>query len=123
MKVQTPHVSQVLMHGDKRPYCVALLTINEESVAKWASQQGISFADYADLSSKPEVKALLQEAVDAVNRELPSYETVKKIALLPEELTVENGALTPSLKVKRRVVEDRYRDILDAFYEGTVKGM
>jgi long-chain acyl-CoA synthetase len=119
LKAASRWVSQVLMHGDKRNFCVALVTINEETVGRWARDHGIAYADYADLSSKPEVKALVQTDVDLVNKRLPSYETVKKIHLCPEEWTVENGFLTPSMKVKRALVEKHYADALDAFYEGS----
>lgn len=118
LKTQSTLISQVLMHGDRRPYCTALLSVDPDSAMKWAKDNHVEFKEMADLARAPALKALLQEAVDRVNRELPSYETVKKFAILPEDLTVENGALTPSMKVKRRVVEDRYRDVLDAFYTG-----
>jgi long-chain acyl-CoA synthetase len=119
LKGRSPYVSEVLLHGDHRPYCVALIAIDEENVGRWARAQGIEAAGFPNLSASPEVEALIQAEVDAVNAELASHATVQKIALLPEPLTVENGALTPSLKVKRRVVEERYKAILDAFYEGT----
>ena len=108
------------MHGDKRNFCVALVTINEESVGNWARANGVSYTDYADLASKAEVKALVQADVDTVNKDLPSYETVKKIHLCPEDWTVDNGFLTPSMKVKRSVVESHYSDVLDGFYAGSV---
>ena len=117
LKARCPYVSQVVMHGDKRPYCVALVTINDESVGKWALEQGIEVSDYASLAAQPAVKQLIEQAIDKVNQELPSYETVKKIALLPEDLTQENGALTPSMKIKKRVVKERYKEVLDALYD------
>lgn len=120
LKARSQWVSQVLMHGDKRNFCVALVTINEETAGKWARENGVTFSDYADLAAKAEVKALVQADVDAVNKELPSYETVKKVHLCAEDWTVENGFLTPSLKVKRDIVEKHYMDVLDGFYEGTV---
>jgi long-chain acyl-CoA synthetase len=116
LKSRSPWVSQVLMHGDRRPYCVALVTINEESVGKWARDRGLAYASYAELSGLPQVKALVQADVDAINKELPSYETVKKIALCAEDWTVENGFLTPSMKVKRAVVEATWADTLDGLY-------
>jgi len=120
LKARSQWVSQVLMHGDKRNFCVALVTINEETVGRWARDNDVAYTDYADLASKAEVKALVQADVDGVNQELPSYETVKKIHLCPEDWTVENGFLTPSMKVKRAVVEKHYMDVLDGFYEGAV---
>ncbi|MFT6231656.1 MAG: long-chain acyl-CoA synthetase, partial [Myxococcota bacterium] len=123
LKARCLYVSEVLMHGDKRNFCVALIAINEDSVGKWAAKNGIAYTDYADLAGKSEVKALIWEDMKAINEELPSYETIKKIALLPEDMSVENGQLTPSMKVKRRIVEDTYKDILDGFYSDTVAAM
>lgn len=120
LKARSTYVSQVVMHGDKRNFCSALVTINEETVGKYASDNGISFKDYADLSAKPEIHALIEQDIAAVNSELPSYEQVKKFALLPEDFTVENGMLTPSMKTKRRIIEGTYQSVLDGFYEGTV---
>ncbi|MBW2253473.1 MAG: long-chain fatty acid--CoA ligase [Deltaproteobacteria bacterium] len=121
LKGRSPYVSHVLLHGDHRPYCVALIVIDEEHVGRWARAQGIEATGYPNLAARPEVEALIQAEVDAVNAELASHATVRKIALLPEPFTVADGSLTPSLKVKRRVVEERYRHILDAFYEGTAR--
>ena len=120
LKARSLYVSQVLMHGDRRNYCVALVTINEETVGKWATDNGLTFRGYADLASRPEVKALIMEDVESINKELPPYETVKQIHLCDEDWTVENGFLTPSFKVKRRIVEGANQDALDEFYEGTV---
>lgn len=116
----SPFVADVVMHGDRRSFCTALVTINEDTAGPWARSEGIVYEDYADLASKPEVRALAQQAIDDVNRQLPSFERVRKFAILAEPFTVENGTLTPSLKVKRSVVVERYADQLDAFYEGTV---
>jgi len=120
LKARSSWVSQVLMHGDKRNYCVALITLNEEAVEKWAREHNVAFSSLADLSRNAEVKALVQADVDAVNQDLPSYETVKKIHLCEQDWTVENGFLTPSMKVKRSVVEAEYAQVLDGFYEGAV---
>ena len=123
LKARSTYVSQVLMHGDKRNFCSALVTINEEAVTKWARDERLRFSDYPSLSALPEVRDLIQQAIDDVNRELPSYEQVKKFELLPEDLTVANGMLTPSMKMKRRVIETRYKERLDRFYTGSVARM
>ncbi len=120
LKARCGYVSQVVVHGDRRNFCSALITINEETVGKWAEQESISWNDYAGLSAKPQVRALIQEAVDGVNSELASYETIKKFRILDHEFTVESGELTPKLSIKRRVVERNHKRILDGFYEGTV---
>jgi long-chain acyl-CoA synthetase len=122
-KARCTYISQVVLHGDKRNYCAAILTINEESVGAWAKEQEIPYRDYADLASKPQVRRLIQQAVDALNAELASYETIKKFHLLDHEFTVESGELTPKMSIKRKVVEANYKSILDAFYEGTIEKM
>jgi long-chain acyl-CoA synthetase len=71
--------------------------------------------------SKPQVVALIQQAVDQLNAELASYETIKKFHLLDHEFTVESGELTPKMSIKRKVVETNYKDILDGFYQGTLQ--
>jgi long-chain acyl-CoA synthetase len=120
LKARSVYVAEVLMHGDRRPYCTALVAIDPDAVGAWAKSQGMTWRDHADLARRPEVAALVQADVDAVNKELPAYEAVKRVAILPERLSVEAGTLTASLKVKRRVVEERYSDLLDRLYEGTV---
>lgn len=114
----TPYISQVMVHGDKRPFLTALVTLNEENVRAWAEQQGLAFTDLADLSRKPEVRALIQSAVDALNAGEPSYATIKKFAILPQDFSQETGELTPTLKVKRKFATEKYKDILDGFYRG-----
>jgi long-chain acyl-CoA synthetase len=123
LKARCSYVSQIVVHGDKRNYCSALITINEDSAGKWAKDQQIAYRDYADLASKPQVKQLIQEAIDALNSELASYETIKKFHIMDHEFSIESGELTPKMSIKRRVVEKNHQAILDAFYEGTVKQM
>ena len=115
LKTLCPYIGQVLVHGDRRNYCTALVTIDEESITKWAGDQGIATA-YGELTRNEKVQGMVREAVDALNGNLASYETIKKFAILPQDLTVETGELTPSLKVKRKVVEQKYREVLDDFY-------
>jgi long-chain acyl-CoA synthetase len=118
LKVVCPWVSQVVVHGDSRNFCSALVTLDEEAIRLWASQHGKNGASVAELSRDPQVVALVQAGVDELNAGLASYETIKKFAILPEELTQESGELTASLKVKRKVVEQRHKAVLDAFYSG-----
>jgi long-chain acyl-CoA synthetase len=120
LKMRCPFISQLVVHGDKRNFLSALITINEEATGKWAREQGIPFGSYAELAGRAEVRALIQAAVDKLNAELPSYETIKAFAILDHDLSQEAGELTPKLSIKRRVVETRYRNVLDDFYSGTV---
>lgn len=116
LKARCPYVSQVLVHGDRRPYCVALISIAEDTVARYAREHGLRWVDYADLAAKPEIVALIGAHIDAINQDLASFERVRRFALLPEDMTVDNGLLSPTLKVRRRAVEARYADRLDALY-------
>jgi long-chain acyl-CoA synthetase len=121
LKVRCPFVSQVVLHGDKRNFCSALITISEEAVGKWARERGLTWSGYAELAGKPEVRQLIQEAIDALNAELASYETIKKFHILDHEFSIESGELTPKMSIKRKVVETNYKAILDSFYEGAIQ--
>ncbi len=121
LKALCPYVSQVVVHGDKRNYCSALVTVEPESIAKWAEDAGIS-ASYEELTKHQQVNQLVQEGIDKLNSGLASYETIKKFAILPEDLSVESGEMTPSLKVKRKVVEKKYQEVLDGFYKDALAG-
>ncbi len=116
LKAQCTYLSQVVVHGDKRKFLSALVTLNEEAVTAWAKSRGIGFDKIADLATKPEVKALIQDAIDNLNRDLGSHEKIKTFAILPRDLDQEAGELTPTLKVKRKVISEKYKAILDSFY-------
>lgn len=111
-----PFISQVMVHGDKRPYPVALITINPEELAKFATEQGILNTDPAALAKHPKVIERVSRIVDERNTELQSYAKIKKFAILPGDFTVDNGLLTPTLKVKRKIITDKHREILDSLY-------
>jgi long-chain acyl-CoA synthetase len=121
LKALCPYISQVIVHGNNRNFCSALITLDEESIQGWKAEHGLADVPYAELGKQPKVLEMVQAAVDQLNARLPSYETIKKVAVLPKDLTVEGGELTPSLKVKRKVVEDRYRDVLEELYAGQVE--
>jgi long-chain acyl-CoA synthetase len=116
LKASCPYVSQVMVHGDKRQYLSALVTINEETAGAWAKEKGISYGSAAELAEKPEIRALVKDAIDKLNANLASYETIKKFKILRSDLTQEAGELTPTLKVKRKFLSEKYRSDLDAFY-------
>ncbi|MFE1169042.1 AMP-dependent synthetase/ligase [Nocardiopsis sp. NPDC058789] len=116
-----PYVGNLVVHGDRRPYCVALVTLDAEAIEVWAEANGLGALNYLGLTREPKVRAMLQEAIDELNRGLPRHESVKDFAILPNELTVEQGEITPSLKMRRRAVEERYRDLLDGMYEDSVQ--
>ncbi len=111
-----PFISQVMVHGDKRPYPVALITVNPEDLTKFAKEQGILNLDPAALVKHPKVVERVSRIVEQRNTELQSYAKIKKFAILPGDFTVENGFLTPTLKVKRKVIREEYRDALEELY-------
>jgi long-chain acyl-CoA synthetase len=119
LKANNPYLSQVIIHGDKRNFVTALITLDEEALMKWARDKGIS-KTYAELVKSDEVRALLTPYFDEVNKSLAKYESVKQFSVIPTDLTVEEGELTPSLKVKRKVVEKKYATMLDKMYEGSI---
>jgi long-chain acyl-CoA synthetase len=111
-----PLINQMVVLGDRRPYLVALLTLNREKVIQFASERNVLFSEYSELVKNPKIIALIQQAVDQTNRSLAPYETIKKFMILAEDFTVEGGELTPSLKLKRRVVEAHYKSQIDSLY-------
>ncbi|CAL9400604.1 Long-chain-fatty-acid--CoA ligase FadD15 [Nocardiopsis dassonvillei] len=120
-KALCPYASNLVVHGDRRSYCVGLVALDPEAITAWARENGLEHLDYAGLTRAPEVRALVQESVDRLNADLPRHETVKKFAILPNDLTVEGGEITPSLKMRRRAVEAKYQGILDGMYEDDVQ--
>jgi len=119
---QDPYISEVVVFGDRRPYCVALLAPDFTQVARWARENGVTGSsaggavDPIALSRDPRVRAFLMTRVEQVNKDLAPFETIKRIGLIDRELTVADGDLTPTLKVKRRELEARYRALIDALY-------
>jgi len=107
-------ISQVMVHGDKRKFLSALITLNDENARKWATENGVPPG--AALHQDPRIIARIQRAVDSLNARQASYSTIKKFAIVSKDFTVESGELTPTLKVKRKHVTQKYKDVLDAFY-------
>jgi long-chain acyl-CoA synthetase len=108
-------ISQAVMHGDQRPYPVALVTLDEEEIPAYAREHGLP-EDIPALAREPKVQALIQEALDRANAKYAQVEQVKKFAILDHDLSQETGELTPTLKVKRNVVNEKYADVLDSLY-------
>ncbi len=121
LKAMAPYVSQVLVHGNNRNFVAALVTLDEDAVKKWASEHGHSDKPVAELVKLPELGSVVQGYVDQLNKQLASYESVKKFAILPADFTLEAGELTPSLKIKRKVIEQKHKALLDSFYGEAVK--
>jgi long-chain acyl-CoA synthetase len=117
LKVASPHISQVLVHGDGRKYATALITLDPEAIEGWAKEQGLSYSSFEELAGSREVHDLIEGQVAEANKSLERWETIKRFEILPAELSVEEGEVTPSLKVRRRAVEKKYADVLNSMYE------
>jgi len=111
-----PGVSQVVVVGDKRKYLSALITLDEEALQELYDRDERKLPPSEVLPTDDGIHKLLQGYIDEVNDDLASYETIKKFRVLPEDFSVESGEMTPSLKVKRRVIQRRYEDLIDGFY-------
>ncbi len=118
LKAACPYIAQVLVHGDRRNYVTALVTLDPEGIARWGATQGIAELTPARAAEHLAVRAMVQRAVDELNATLPRFATVKKFTVLPREFTEAAGEVTPSQKLKRKVVEQRHRAALDAMYPG-----
>jgi long-chain acyl-CoA synthetase len=113
---QTRWVSQAVMHGDRRPYPVMLITLDEEEIVPWAQERDIEDTSIPALAADPQVRALIQGELDKANGKYAQVEQVKKFAILDHDLSQETGELTPTLKVKRNVVNEKYSGLFDALY-------
>jgi long-chain acyl-CoA synthetase len=114
---QHPLVSQCVVIGDRRPYLVALITLDPEEAAKYASEHGLS-DDLAALAGNPEIRASISAHIDQINQKFARVEQVKKFEILPQDLSQEGGELTPTLMVKRNVVGEKYAPQVDSLYAG-----
>jgi long-chain acyl-CoA synthetase len=112
-----PRISEMVVLGDKRKYLVALIVPNPELMKEYAAKNKIAYDAYAELVRHPRTQALIDGIVAEKNRELASYEKIKKYTILDHEFSIEAGHLTPTMKVKRKVVAERYKDLIDAMYE------
>jgi len=112
---QSRWISQAVMHGDRRPFPVVLITLDPEEIVQFAREHGLP-EDLASLSRDPKVHELIQGVLDEVNRKYAQVEQVKRFAILDHDLSQEGGELTPTLKVKRNVVNEKYKDVFDSLY-------
>ncbi len=112
----SPYVNDAVVIGDRRKYLVALIAIDEENVIKYAQDNKIQFGTYASLTQAPEIKQLVQKEVDRVNKTLAQVEQIKKFTIIPKKLYEEDGEVTPTMKVKRKFINETYKDIIEKMY-------
>src|SRR4051812_2594511 len=114
-KAVCPYVSQFVIHGNERKFVSAIVTLDPDAVQGWADHRGLT-GSYAEIVMSDDARAMVQGYVDQLNVKLNRWEQVRKFVILDRDLSVEDGEITPSMKVRRKVVEDRYRDRLDDLY-------
>jgi len=118
LKAACPLVSQALVHGDRRNFITALVTLDPEALRRWAAAGGHAGLDHRALTQLPAVKAAVQRDLEGVNAALPRFASVKKFTILPREFTEAEGEVTPSQKLKRKVIEAHFKEQIDAMYGG-----
>jgi long-chain acyl-CoA synthetase len=111
-----PYASQLIVEGEGRTFVSALVALDPDAIAGWAAENGMAGMPYAELVSSAAVRQLVQGCIDELNAKLNRWETIKKFLILDRDLTIEQGELTPSMKLKRRVVADKYKNELDSLY-------
>ncbi|MEI7913992.1 MAG: long-chain fatty acid--CoA ligase [Mycobacteriaceae bacterium] len=111
-----PFASEIIVYGESKPYCVALVSLDADGLNEWAGDNGLGGKSFSEIARDEKTKAAVEGYVEELNKHLNRWEQVKKVAIIDRELTVENGDLTPSLKLKRKVVVDNFHDKIDALY-------
>ncbi|HET9872873.1 MAG TPA: long-chain fatty acid--CoA ligase [Propionibacteriaceae bacterium] len=117
LKAACPYVSQVVVHGENRKYVTALIALDPDAITDWAGQHGLGDKQYEQVVGTSQVHDLIQGYVDDANTKLERWETIKKFDILPGELSVDGGEVTPSLKIRRKAVEKKYQDTLNKLYD------
>ncbi|PNU19603.1 long-chain fatty acid--CoA ligase [Geothermobacter hydrogeniphilus] len=111
------YISQAYVYGDRKPYLVALITPNLERLIELGHEKNLDYFDIEELVANEKVRAVFAERIEQFNGKLPSYETIKKFVLLPRDFSVEGGELTPTLKLKRKVIYEKYRERIESLYD------
>jgi long-chain acyl-CoA synthetase len=112
----SPYITDAVVIGDKRPYLTVIIMIDQENVEKFAQDNDVPFSNYASLTRSAEVQQLIQDVIDAVNKKFARVEQVKKFWLLETQLTAEDEELTPTMKLKRKLVQQKYAEQIEAMY-------
>ncbi|NEB07973.1 long-chain fatty acid--CoA ligase [Streptomyces coelicoflavus] len=118
-KAVCPYVSNILVHGADRNFCTALIALDEIAITEWAKENGLAGKPYAEIVAAPATVEMVDGYVKQLNEGLQRWQTIKKFRLLPRDLDVEHGEITPSLKLKRPVVEREYKNLIEEMYEGS----
>ncbi|WP_433493833.1 AMP-dependent synthetase/ligase [Micromonospora sp. CA-248089] len=119
-KAVCPYTSQAVVIGQARNYCTMLVTLDPDAIKGWAAGTPLEGSDYTTIVTSPQARQMVEGYVAELNSKLNRWETIKKVAILPRDLTIEDGEVTPSLKIKRRSVETNFASEIDKMYEGTL---
>ncbi len=114
----SPYINDAVVIGDRKKFLAALIAIDEDTVIKYAQDHKIQFTTYSSLTQTQEIKQLIQKEVDKVNKTLANVEQIKKFTIIPKKLYEEDGEVTPTMKVKRRFINEAYKDIIEGMYKG-----
>ncbi len=115
-KAVCPYASQFVVFGAERNFAVALITLDPDAIAGWAEENGLGGSSYGDIVAAPQTHAMVSEFVEQLNGQLNRWESIKKWEILDHDLSIESGELTPSLKVKRAIVEKNNAATIESFY-------
>ncbi|MEU4793313.1 long-chain fatty acid--CoA ligase [Micromonospora tulbaghiae] len=119
-KAVCPYTSQAVVIGQARNYCTMLVTLDPDAIKGWAAGTALEGSDYTTIVTSPQAREMVEGYVAELNAKLNRWETIKKVSILPRDLTIEDGEVTPSLKIKRRSVETNFASEIDKMYEGTL---
>jgi long-chain acyl-CoA synthetase len=117
VKAASPYISQILVYGDGRKYATALITLDPEAIEGWAKDKGLSYSSVEEIAGSQEVRELTEGYITQANQQLERWETIKKFEILHSELSIDEGEVTPSMKIRRRAVEKKYADVLNSMYD------
>lgn len=116
--MRTSHyIAQVVACGDRKKFISGLITLDPDNIRQWAAENGLEAASLEELAVHPKVRELIEREIEEKNRQLASYESIKKFHIVPHDFSIEAGELTPTMKIKRKVIFQKYRDRIEAFYE------
>jgi long-chain acyl-CoA synthetase len=116
--LRTSHyIGQVVAVGDRKKFLSAIITLDPDTVPEWAAQNDLGNLTLEELAVHPKVHELIEKEIEQRNKSLASYEGIKKFEILPRDFSIEGGELTPTLKVKRKAVVEKYKDEIESLYE------
>jgi len=118
----SPYINDAVVIGDRRKFMSSLIMIDEDNVVKYAQDKKVQFSTYKDLTHAPEIIKLIQGEINKVNESLSRVEQIKKFTILPKKLYEEDGEVTPTMKVKRKYVNEAFKDLIEAMYKGKGEG-